>query len=144
MNMLRNCPFFPVPQRVIRSGTWKLLKRIAQAFYIGLLHEAERYSSINLVRSDKQMVALIGGSFRSFREARIRLKEHGLITYRRSDGGKYRYLLLDPRSGTPFGAKPSASPKTAGHYGVAPFGSKLASRKAASRDDAVQGVRLEF
>jgi hypothetical protein len=100
--------YFGVPQSVMRLGTWARLKPSEQSLYICLLHESERYSTRRIRRSDSELVQLSGGSSRAFRNARIKLKENGLIDYERGRGNVYVYMLCDPATGRPWPGDPKA------------------------------------
>jgi hypothetical protein len=120
-HMLQDCAFFSVPQFVIRTGLWPRLKPSQQSLYVGLLHEAERYRSRELLRTDAQLFELCGVSNRSLRNARIKLQEHGLIGFRPLRNG-HLYTICDPRTGKPFpgGAKDKKAPSADGGTRNAP------------------------
>lgn len=104
--MLQGCPWFAVPQHVIRSGVWHDLKPGEKGLYITLLHESERYSTRQLApRLDRNLSELSGVSPRSLRDARIKLQERGLIQFTPSQHG-YIYTICDPRTGFPFPGSP--------------------------------------
>jgi hypothetical protein len=98
--------FFGVPQAVIRSGTWPEMKPTEQSLYICLLHESERCSTRELLRTDAQMGKLTKLSSRSFCNARKKLKERGLLLYRRGAGNTYIYTLCNPETSQPWPGDP--------------------------------------
>jgi len=117
-NMLQNCPFFGVPQVFVRGGQLRSVRPGAMKLYIALLHEAERYSRLELVRTDKEISELTGLSARCLRDSRTKLQEFGLIAFRLSHNGTV-YSILDPRTAKPFRKKPQHEPPTGGTLGSA-------------------------
>lgn len=113
--MLQNCPWFAVPQTVVRGGLWARMKPRERGLYIALLHESERFSTREFQRSDPNLSAVCGVSSRSLRDARIRLQEYGLIRFSPGRSG-YQYIICDPRTGKPFpgGAKDKKVPPREG------------------------------
>jgi replication initiation and membrane attachment protein DnaB len=78
------------------------MKPTERSLYVCLLHESERCSNRKLQRTDGRLLELVGGSSRSFRDARIKLQERGLIRYVRGRGNVYVYTLCDPETLEPW------------------------------------------
>ena len=102
----KETPFFTVPQHVLRFGIWARLTPSAQSLYIVLLHEVERRQLRELRVTDARLKELGGVSQRAARDARIKLQEIGLISYRLASGG-YVYTILDPKTAAPFPEDPA-------------------------------------
>jgi hypothetical protein len=126
-NMLQDCPFFTVPSYSVRIGVLRIMKGSEAKLWMALMHEFERYSTRELIRTDAQLKELSGVSARALRDARIKLQEYDLVSLRRGVAGMYRYVLCDPRTGDPFPGDP-----------------KDARKHRMRTSDAEHGIRLEF
>lgn len=105
-NMLKDCPFFPVPWHPVRIGILRLMKGSEAKLWLALMHDFERYRTRELIRTDAQLKDLCCVSPRALRDARIKLQEYGLVLLKRGVAGMYRYTLCDPRTGEPFPGDP--------------------------------------
>jgi hypothetical protein len=86
--------YFQVPESLIQTGTWALLKESAKDLYLLLLHEAQRTSSIivRLKAADAAKVGLVPNSVKAGRDDLI---ANGLIAATKGNGG-FLYELLNP------------------------------------------------
>jgi hypothetical protein len=127
-------PYFGVPCAALRNRIWPRMRPSEKDLYIALLHESERYHSRQLVRTDADLIRLVGGSSRSLRNARPKLQERGLILYERKSNG-YRYTICNPETGRPY----PGNPRHVIFYQPAEkFGRKRET------ETAVQGIPLKF
>jgi len=94
--------FFGVPQFVVRSGLWAQMRPTEQSLYICLLHDSERCSTRELLRTDAQICKLAGLSSRSLCNARKKLQERGLCLCIRNSGNRYTYTLCNPETQQPW------------------------------------------
>ena len=94
--------FFGMPQCVIRSGTWAVMRPSERSLYCCLLHESERCRSRKFQREDAKVCELAGISPRACRDARIKLQERGLICCERGRGNVYVYTLCNPETQKPW------------------------------------------
>jgi hypothetical protein len=93
MSNMVKCPYFSVPQFVIRDEIWAQLKPAAKDLYMALLHQIERFSRPEVTMTDADVKKLVGVSSRSLRNARTALKEKGLVEFKCGSGNKYRYVI---------------------------------------------------
>ncbi len=98
--------YFGIPHQVIRGGLWAKMKPSEQSLYVCLLHESERCSTRELQRTDAQLGDLSGLSTRAFCNARKKLQERGLISYKRGRGNGYAYTICDQHTGRPWPGHP--------------------------------------
>lgn len=94
--------FFGMPQELIRSGIWKELKPGEKDLYVCLLHRSERHRTRTMTVPDAEVRKEVGTATRTCCDARKKLQERGLITYKREEGGAYTYELCDPNTREPY------------------------------------------
>lgn len=98
--------FFVVPQEVIRLGKLKNLNGAALRLYIALWHESERYSTREVVRTNTELIDLVGGAPNSFAKARAELIEAKLVVAEPMGTEGFVFLLCDPATGAPWPGDP--------------------------------------
>jgi hypothetical protein len=94
--------FFGMPQELIRSGIWKQMRPGEKDLYVCLLHRSERYRTRTITISDATVEEEVGAATRTCCNARKKLQERGLITYKREKGSSYTYELCDPKARQPY------------------------------------------
>jgi hypothetical protein len=99
--------FFGIPQTVIRLGKIKGLSGVAVKVYVALMHESERNSSRELVRTVTQLRSLVGGSRNSHAKARTELIEAGLVKAEPYGPEGFVFSLCDPETGKPLPLHPT-------------------------------------
>jgi hypothetical protein len=142
--------YFGIPQSVMRDGIWARMKPSEQSLYVALCHESERYTSREMIRTDDELEKISGVSPRRQRDARIGLKERGLISFEHIPGRGHRYVLCNPQTAQPW----PGDPKVRARYirkaeGCAPAPAPLgADPRGAAAHAAVlpesQGVELKW
>lgn len=87
-------PFTKVPNKYFGSGKGQTVGPSATVLYFALCENGNRNSSNTFKASDKALASETSLSPRTLRNARIRLREHGLIAYSREPGQSFAYELL--------------------------------------------------
>lgn len=98
--------FFGLPQQVLRSGLWKVMRPGEKDLYVFLMAESERCCSRQLGCTDKEIAERVGVKARTLCNARKKLQERGLITCVRQRGNRYQYVICDPSTGQPYPGNP--------------------------------------
>ncbi len=101
MNLV-SVPFFTLPQVIVRSGVLSAMKPGELSLAVALYHEMERRSESAFTITNAELHTLTGLSPSSFRAARTKLAERGLVSLRRVAGGMYEYSLLNPETKQPW------------------------------------------
>ncbi len=94
--------FFGLHQDVVRSGFWKRMLPGEMGLYVFLMHQSERLRTRQLTVRDADIHQNVGVAPRTLCNARKKLQERGLISYRRGHGGQYTYVICDPKTGKPY------------------------------------------
>jgi hypothetical protein len=94
--------FFGMHQQIVRSGLWRHMKPGEKDLYVYLMYKSERYRNRELTCTDREITEAVGTASRTLCNARKKLIEQGLIKCERSAGGKYRYVICDPRTNLPY------------------------------------------
>lgn len=95
-NVLKDTPFFPVPQHLVKSGQLGKLTEGATKLYLLILFDAQHRTRIEMEFSNADIRALASLSPNTIRRARTELMEAGLIRLSLEKGGRYTYVLLNP------------------------------------------------
>lgn len=94
--------YFGMPQELVRSRIWRKMKPGEKDLYVCLVHRSERYTTRTMTVSDAEVTEEVGAAPRTCCNARKKLRELGLITYKREEGSAYSYELCDPTTGKPY------------------------------------------
>lgn len=87
-------PFTKVPNRYFGSGIGQTIGPSASVLYFALCEHGNRNSANTFKASDRALASETNLSPRTIRNARIRLREYGLISFSRDPGESYTYELL--------------------------------------------------
>lgn len=90
-----------MPQHLVSSGTLAKLSEGAHKLYQFLLFSAQERSRAVLEISNLEIRQLAKLSPTTIRRARTELWELRLIDLRRSPGGPFQYMILNPSTGVP-------------------------------------------
>ena len=74
--------------------------------YLYLLEESERCCTREIRATDAQVTTLVGTASRTLCNARKKLSEYGLITYKAGQGNPYTYTICDPKTCLPYPGDP--------------------------------------
>jgi len=98
--------FFGIHPFVVRSGQWKEMRPGEKDLYVYLMEQSERRCTRQLRVRDADIEEVVGIAPRTLCNARKKLQERGLISCCRGEGGKYEYLICDPKTGKPYPGHP--------------------------------------
>ena len=98
--------FFGVHPHVVRSGTWGSMKHGEKNLYIFLMEESERCCTRRLVVTDAQVSQSVNVASRTLCDARKKLQERGLISFKAVVGNRYEYTICDPKTGKAYAGDP--------------------------------------
>jgi hypothetical protein len=89
-------PYTQIPNRFFGSGMAARLGPSAAFIYLALCDHANRNSSMSFKASDKALASETTIAPRTICNARKKLTEYGLISWKREKGQSYVYTLLKP------------------------------------------------
>lgn len=98
--------FFGIHPFVVRSGLLVRMKPGEIKLYIYLMEESERLRTRLLVVTDGQIRKSVGTASRTLCNARKKLQELGLVSYRSVVGNRYEYTINNPKTGKPYPGDP--------------------------------------
>src|SRR5262249_4085607 len=94
--------FFGIHPHVVRSGIWGQMKPGEKDLYIFLMEESERLRTRLLLTTDAKVSASVNVATRTLCNARKKLQERGLISYKLVVGNRYEYTICNPKTGKPY------------------------------------------
>jgi hypothetical protein len=86
-------PFTKIPCKFFGSGTAASLRPSAALLFLVLCEHANRNNSNTFKTSDRALASETSLGNRTICDARKRLKEHGALSFSRSEGESYTYTL---------------------------------------------------
>ena len=96
------------PPEIFEKGFVPKMSASGFRLYIFLCRESDRKSSLQLYLTDRAIILETGTSARALTDARVNLKNLGLIECNKDKGGAYTYDLCDTETCKPFPGDPKA------------------------------------
>lgn len=87
------CPYFQVPQGLVKYGTLAQMDACELKLYVALLFEAQRRSRTSFIYKNEELRGLTGLSESSLSKARTQLCEKQLLECNRGLGGVYEFTV---------------------------------------------------
>lgn len=99
--------WFGLPPELLETGAFGEMSPSAIRLYLFLCWKSDRRTSRRFEAKDSEATAKGGAKSRSLTNARIELRQRGLIQFEREPGGEYTYTLCDCRTGRPYPGNPA-------------------------------------